>query len=471
MIVHRHRALAFVSLVLSVASGCETGDKPRPLSQAGFNAQAPHTEHSVPMSTLSHADQPGAIESGARTGPVVRPPLHPDRDEGLSQIVQENIKRPGVGSEDLVDESATAEPRARTHPTTGSATLGASSGNYYEIGGVVMEVNGTPIYANKVVSLLEPVFAADAKQYDRAQFRTMAETRIKNQITELKEDQLQYAAAEHHLDKKEKDMADALTIQWRMKQIADAGGSLSVARDRAAARGEDFDDMVKQEYRVWMSRIYFERKIIPQIQVSAADMREYYKAHRDTEFTDLGSASFRLIMIDPAKRSGRQPALDLITELRNRIAKAGESFDGIARSVNDDPRFLKSGGDLGTAIQEHAFVIPAVEQAVWATPVGEVTPVVEANGAFYIALVEQKTPSKVHAFDEEAVQSRIDYELRTAQFRDMRRRCSTPSSRMPPSTPPPKWSTSRSKWRCKTIPAGPPPNRRPSRQRKRLATE
>jgi parvulin-like peptidyl-prolyl isomerase len=153
--------------------------------------------------------------------------------------------------------------------------------------------------------------------------------------------------------------------------------------------------------------------------VSAADIRSYYERNRDREFSDPGSARFRLIKIENSRHGGRDGALHFVTELRNRIAKAGESFEAIAHSANDDPRLAKNGGDLGTAIQKGAFAIAPVDDAVWKTDIGKVTDVIETPNAFYIALVEQKTAGKVRPFDEE-VQAQIDKQLSNELFREAR---------------------------------------------------
>jgi parvulin-like peptidyl-prolyl isomerase len=168
-----------------------------------------------------------------------------------------------------------------------------------------------------------------------------------------------------------------------------------------------------------MSRIYYERKVIPRIQVNAADMREYYNHYREAEFTDRGVAQFRLIKLDVRKHDGRANAMKLAEELRNRVTKAGERFEAIARSVNDDPRLLKSGGEVGK-IDQGAFAIEPVDKAVWATPDGQVTPIIDTGDALYLALVEEKKPGSVLPFDDEEVQNRITERLRAIQFREAR---------------------------------------------------
>jgi parvulin-like peptidyl-prolyl isomerase len=363
----------------------------------------------TPMAPLSRADQPGTLN------PVMRgPALSPPAVGPVSPIVQENIRQNGEPAE-ITSRPATA---SASQPTT----VGLSSGQYWEIGGVVADVNGTAIYANKLLRRAEPALAARAKDLDERQFREFARRELFGQngtLQALVEDQLEYAAAERVLDQKDKDIADFKTTEWRQEQIRAAGGSEAVTRERAAAHGEDFDELVQQQYRVWMSRIYYQKKIMPHVQVSAAEIRDYYERNLAREFSEPATARFRLIKIENAKHDGRDGALRYITELRNRIAKAGESFEAIARSANDDPRLLKTGGDLGTAIQKGAFAISAVDEAVWKTDPGKVTDVIETPNAFYIALVEQKTPGHTRPFDE-ATQTQIDRQLSNELFRKER---------------------------------------------------
>src|SRR5207247_3115152 len=101
----------------------------------------------------------------------------------LSRTVQENGTAPGQrGDERLNDSTAATMPASLTDSTAAGAatraaaptTIGTSSGQYVIVGGVVGEVNGTPIYAGKVLSLIEPVLAARAKDLDPQQFRGIA---------------------------------------------------------------------------------------------------------------------------------------------------------------------------------------------------------------------------------------------------------------------------------------------------------
>src|SRR5688572_6346828 len=202
------RRVAVCALVAGLLAACTPQERPQPLTPAAF-APAQRTEEPTPMDPLSRADQPGTLRE---TPPVQT--VAPPRVEGISDTVLENVKSPGADGRD-----PTTGPTQPAVAATGPTTIGVSSGQYLHMGGLVMEVNGTAIYANKVIKMAEPVLAARAKELDQRQFRLFAMKEIGEQIAELRDLQLVYAAAERHLDQKDKDLADRLTMHWRQTQI------------------------------------------------------------------------------------------------------------------------------------------------------------------------------------------------------------------------------------------------------------
>ncbi len=229
---------------------------------------------------------------------------------------------------------------------------------------------------------------------------------------------MEFATAQRLLETSDQNIADGLTMQWRQKQITDAGGSLETARRIAQADGTDFDELVKQKYRFYMTWVYYQKKVNPRIQVSADDMRKYYEHNLDKEFTDRDQAQFRLIKIDPSQMGDEQRAREKAEELRKRAA-GGEDFAEMAASVNHDKRLMKERGDEGW-IERGAYRLEKVEKAVWSVQPGQVTPVVQDGSAFYIAKLEARKMGRVRPFEEEAVQEDIHRKLHAQQFRLMR---------------------------------------------------
>lgn len=73
-----------------------------------------------------------------------------------------------------------------------------------------------------------------------------------------------------------------------------------------------------------------------------------------------------------------------------------EAFAEVAREMTDDQTGKENGGELGW-IEVFRFVYP-FEEAVYNTPVGEVTPVFRSPYGLHIALVEEERPyEEVHA--------------------------------------------------------------------------
>src|SRR5688572_11695597 len=150
----------------------------------------PRAQKPMAADPLSGVDQPGRLYDNAGSGVdlissgegAAAPRRGGEAVEGLSTTVQENVTGPGA-----VDRSATTGPSAS--PATLAANGAAAAtrpvialGEFVIIGGVVAEVNGNPIYANKVLHLVEPVLAARARELDARRFKELAQQEIKQQM-------------------------------------------------------------------------------------------------------------------------------------------------------------------------------------------------------------------------------------------------------------------------------------------------
>jgi len=288
-----------------------------------------------------------------------------------------------------------------------------TTGGYQLVGTILAEVSGeAPIFADKVLATVDKALAAQAAQLDERAFRKTAAELIAAQIQEYINTELEFAMAKRKLEPRDRELARMAAIRWRDEQITKAGGSLEVARQRAAAGGVDFDEMVEERYRWLMRQLYYQRHELPKIQVTGADMRRYYQENLQREFTSPDRARFRVIMVDKKKTGGRQEALDEINRLLDRVKK-GKDFAELAAEDNDQESFKRPV----EWFQRGSFVVKEVEDAVWNIQPGEVTDVIETPDAFYIAKLEAKQPGGVRPFDEYKVQEEIQAMLNRQQFR------------------------------------------------------
>jgi hypothetical protein len=307
-----------------------------------------------------------------------------------------------------------------TTTPTSLPTIGLSSGQYMTLGGVVAEVNSTPIYANKILATLDPILRQKAQRLDPGNFRREIRDDIKNTRDELIRIELFYAAAQRTLDADDKRLADVLTINWRMQQITQAGGSVELARRKAREEfGADFDDLVQERSRIELTRIYEQKKLWPRIQVSAKDMREYYDNNVNKKYSESERVKFRLIKVDVKKTSllsSREPAMDKIADKYKR-AKSGEDFREMAMHENDEKLFA---GEQPLEMSPASFSIAKVRDVLAKLQPGEVSEIIEGSDAFYLVKMEEHKVGRVRPFEEQSVQEDIRATLRLEQYRRLR---------------------------------------------------
>jgi parvulin-like peptidyl-prolyl isomerase len=313
-----------------------------------------------------------------------------------------------------------------TQPAAQTSAAKLPPGQFQLIGSVVAEVNGTPIYANKILSLIHKPLDQKARELKPEPFRDYAAGLIQSQVQELINDEVLYAAAERAMTEDDKKTVEAITLDWRTRQLTQAGGSLQVARSKAAAEGDDFDELAKQQYHRNMIELYRYRKLTPRVQVTIDDMRRYYEKHKDEEFTLHQAARFRLLEVSIAKAGSADAALKKVTDLHTRATTGVTDFAAMCGNENDDTTLAKAKGDLG--MKDKGSLPPPydkVEAEVWALQPGQITNPIRSRDAFYLAKLEEVRPGHVRPFNEQpdgekaSVQDEIKNKLSKEQFREL----------------------------------------------------
>lgn len=294
---------------------------------------------------------------------------------------------------------------------------------YLVLGSVVANVNGTPIYGHDLVKLVAPLLRAKARDLDQAQYRQVALLELKKQRDGLINDELEYAAAQRNTSEDDKRQAQGMTYMYRERLISQAGGSLQMARNLAREQGEDFDKLVAKAERSALVSLYFQKRVFPKVEPSAAEMRRYYEQTREKLFAIPSQATFRVIRIDIADVGSEATAMERINEVRRR-ALAGESMASLSDEFNKSAVLRQNKGLVGP-ISKGAYVVDALDAEVWKTEIGKVTPVVRDRNALYIAFVENRVNGRVRSFDEIEVQAAIKSDLSKAAMVDAQQKVRT----------------------------------------------
>jgi hypothetical protein len=392
---------------MAATGGCAS-DNPQPVSPAEFYARPRPADQSI---TVSAADRPGILHLPDARAAAPPPAALPSNsgDASVAEYVRNEMAA-------LSTRPTTAPVVAVTQPTTEPVTapeLGEDE--YLTLGGVVAIVNGRPIYAEKVLRRAAPALRSYAKQMGPDEFQVQARQEIEKEISVLGSDELEIALAERSLDPKDVELAKGLTAHWAEHEIEEAGGSEQTARLRAHQSGEEFQDQEEDKYYSFLTQLYYYRKIDPDIDVTETDERRYYTAHID-EFTTPAQANIVLIEADPAQLNGdNNAAIAKLKKIRDR-ALAGEDLTPYARNQNDLPGASGNEGNGGQMnIKAHSFALANVDAAIWKTPVGHVSDVIEDGGAYYLVKVLSRDDGGTKSFADAAVQQTIYRRLASVQ--------------------------------------------------------
>ncbi len=418
-------------LVLTVlAFGCGGGDNaPQSLNSDAFYRRRTIEPNSVGGGARTHV---GPVDEAGTVDRITRKVGDGDSVNGISETVAN------------ASTNTTRVPPARplvwappVNPTTTPTTL--PTGQYMIVGTVLADVDGTPIFANQVLDVIDNALAARARELNEPArkgktltpeevknnenaFRSFAIDQIKKEVETEIRNELVYRAAQRSLNENDRKLVDSLTTKWRQDEIIAAGGSVELARRRAKADGREFEQNVDDKHRWYMTQVYYEKKVIPLIVVTADMMREYYGKNKDTLFTEKTAARFRIVKIKVSDVGDRSRAESRAREWQEKLA-GGEDFAKFAQENNTDPNLrLHDGLPMEGMIDRGAFAIKPVEDAAWALEPGRVSNVIPVGDYLYIVKLEQKTFGRTKAFDSEGVQEEIGRTMRSEQFRVLRER-------------------------------------------------
>lgn len=419
--MYKDRRRASVAAMLLLTAGC-TGSGTQNLTAGAFLPRpAAVTEappNPAPLPPVAGNDSTPDVP-GSASVTILPPVLAAQTIQPLAPLTA-----PAAAPIEALPVPATqpvAEVSAPTELPTSAPAM--KEGLYMTLGGVVAEVNGTPIYANRVLALLDRQFAAKAREMEPDTFRAYARFELARQRNELMASEAEYAAAQRLLTADDKKLIEQLAMpRFFQQKVTEAGGSLEMAKRKARAEGQSFDELMQREHRKMMQELFYQRRIIPRIQVSAADMREQYRATVGKAYTELARAQFRVIMIDPKRIGGADAgalALERIKAIRQKAVN-GEDFATLASTENQDDYLKGRGGDPGGWMQRDAYRIDAVDKAVWQLQPGQITGVIQEGGAYYIAKLEARKDGRVRPFEDQSVQDEIRNKLWQQQFSVLR---------------------------------------------------
>lgn len=400
--------MVFVALLAAAGWGCQS-DTAQPVQPQDFYAR-----HSSAVSPISPLDRPGIIPLPDLHA---QSPATPSGNETLPEPTESDLRALAAST-----PPTTAPTVPLSHVTTVPSTQpDLATDQFMTLGSVVVVVNSTPIFANRVLEKDAPVLRAYAREMGLVQFEDAARIQFEKTLNELISDELEVAAAERKLDPKDIQLAHALTTFWSENQVAEAGGSEQVARLRAQESGEAFEDQERDQYRKYLQELYYFKVIDPEIQITAEDERRFYQAHID-QFTTPTQATIILIEANPSKVNDNAAAAKAKLEKIRERALAGEDFADYGRRENDLPGSSGPDGNGGQmTVKPNTLVLTDVEAQVWKIPIGQISDIIEDHDDFFIFKVLSRDVGGTKPFADRTVQEAIKRKLSEIQRTERRK--------------------------------------------------
>jgi parvulin-like peptidyl-prolyl isomerase len=131
-------------------------------------------------------------------------------------------------------------------------------------------------------------------------------------------------------------------------------------------------------------------------EITLAETVGYYHQH-EKDFTTPARAQWEELMVRYAKYPSRAVAYDAIARMGNQVL-AGRPFADVARAGSDGLEAAQGGRRDWTV--KGALVCQALDAAVFNTPVGQLSPIIEGDSGFHIIRVTRRDPEITKPFLE-----------------------------------------------------------------------
>ena len=244
---------------------------------------------------------------------------------------------------------------------------------------MLVTVNGAPITAAEISDYAKTeanMIGATSPEELKAVFRDASENLINRQL-------LLQEAARRKITVTDGEVAQ----RAREFQIGGAGGGQTAPQTGApdaqlmnAVRGSMMiEKMLDDEFRAH------------HVQPTDAQMQKYYEEHRDLFVKDPGEVQLAHIAVKlppNATDAQKKAAAEKIIKIYNE-AKTTKDFAALAKQNSEDTESAAKGGDLGYF--RPGQLPPVVDKVVFATPVGQLTQIVQSNLGFsFIKVVARR---------------------------------------------------------------------------------
>ena len=241
--------------------------------------------------------------------------------------------------------------------------------------------DGVFVGRDRYVEVLNRQFPGGAVAFERSVAEDLVVQKWRNLVTEPA------FVTDAELEREYRARTDKTAIAYAIVPSASIGVS-TVVDDAEAQAWYDAhrEDFLRGESRKIRWLVVPRQAQLDKVQVTDAELQAFYDENADRfRHPEQRRASHILIRVSPdAPSAEREAARQKIDGILAR-AKAGEDFAALATASSQDPVSAAQGGDLGYF--GRGQMVPAFEEAAFATPEGAISGVVETQFGYHILKV------------------------------------------------------------------------------------
>ncbi|MFH1800364.1 MAG: peptidyl-prolyl cis-trans isomerase [Candidatus Omnitrophota bacterium] len=280
---------------------------------------------------------------------------------------------------------------------------------------VVAVVNDEVITQAELDTFLRPIYEQYSKEYSGAELvKAIDEVRQKI-LSQMIEDKLVYQEAVlMGIEIKDEDVEKEFQ---EFKAKMEKPGELEEMLEREGLTMKALRERLKKQAMV---RQLQDREIRSKVIVSPAEIEDFFRNNPD-KFKSKERVQVKSLTIkksEEARTKGLtdEAAKQRIELLAQRI-RLNRNFDQAVKDFSEDSHAKEEGP--GEWIERGAM-IESVDEAIFKTPVGKITGVVETPIGYHIFRVEAKEPEKIRTFEEakDQIAGYLFQEKSNVRFRD-----------------------------------------------------
>ncbi len=274
-----------------------------------------------------------------------------------------------------------------------SAFAGRALAEPEVLDGIAALVNKEVITFSQVREMVAPRERALRQAYSGADLESKVKELRQNALQELIDRQLILQDF-----KKNEFKLPPYVIEEHIKSIVreEFGGDRGAFVRTLQAQGYTLSKFKEMEMNKIIVQAMRGQKVKSNLAVSPTKVREYYDAHKK-EFGSNESVQLRMIVIPKVSPDGgtEQAQKELVNEIRTKI-KGGADFAKMAQLYSQDSS-ADVGGEWGWI--DKKTLNPALTEAAFGLKEGEVSPVFEQAGNYYLMKVEGRKEPTYAAYE------------------------------------------------------------------------